>query len=50
MEHKDTWYLGIISCGSRCLDSGVGEQKKRRKRRLQGQEEIRLYTALQVSC
>lgn len=28
----------------------VGEQKKRRKRRLQGQGRIRLYTALQVSC
>lgn len=29
MEHKDTWHLGIISCGSRCLDSGVCVNPKR---------------------
>ena len=28
MGHKDTWHLGIISCGSRCLDSGVCVNRK----------------------
>lgn len=47
MGHKGTWHLGMISCGSGCLESGICVNGKDEKEA--GRTETRLQTALQMS-